>query len=97
MQQRLIDLTSARHKKFGHTIFHLEPNIKDSPGGLRDYQVACWLGLISELEKTGVWPAPENLLPERVSRGVRRGAGFSFGGAMLPALSPRPGLEWIDL
>ena len=63
LQQRLIDLTSARHNKYGHTIFHLEPNIKDCPGGLRDYQVACWLSLISELEKTGVWPAPENLLP----------------------------------
>ena len=58
LQQRLTDLTSARHKKYGHTIFHLEPNIKDYPGGLRDYQVACWLSLISELEKTGVWPAP---------------------------------------
>ena len=64
LQQRLIDLTSARHKKFGHTIFHLEPNIKDSPGGLRDYQVACWLNVISELEKTGIWPAPEHLLPD---------------------------------
>ena len=32
LQQRLIDLTSARHKKYGHTIFHLEPNIKDSSG-----------------------------------------------------------------
>ena len=53
LQQRLIDLTSARHTKYGHTIFHLEPNIKDCPGGLRDYQVACWLSLISELEKTG--------------------------------------------
>ena len=63
LQQRLTDLTSARHNKYGHTIFHLEPNIKDCPGGLRDYQVACWLSLISELEKTGVWPAPENLLP----------------------------------
>src|SRR4029077_9473749 len=62
LQQRLTDLTSARHNKYGHTIFHLEPNIKDYPGGLRDYQVACWLSLISELEKTGVWPAPENLL-----------------------------------
>jgi len=64
LQHRLIDLTSARHKKYGHTIFHLEPNIKDCPGGLRDYQVACWLSLISQLEKTGVWPAPESLLPE---------------------------------
>ena len=63
LQQRLTDLTSARHEKYGHTIFHLEPNIKDYPGGLRDYQVACWLSLISELEKTGVWPAPVNLLP----------------------------------
>ncbi len=63
LQQRLTDLTSARHNKYGHTIFHLEPNIKDCPGGLRDYQVACWLSLISELEKTGVWPAPESLLP----------------------------------
>jgi [protein-PII] uridylyltransferase len=63
LQQRLTDLTSARHNKYGHTIFHLEPNIKDYPGGLRDYQVACWLSLISELEKTGVWPAPETLLP----------------------------------
>jgi len=63
LQQRLIDLTAARHNKYGHTIFHLEPNIKDYPGGLRDYQVACWLSLISELEKTGVWPAPDSLLP----------------------------------
>ena len=37
LQQRLIDLTSARHTKYGHTIFHLEPNIKDCPGGLRDF------------------------------------------------------------
>src|SRR6266853_768290 len=64
LQQRLIDLTSARHNKYGHTIFHLEPNIKDSPGGLRDYQVAGWLSLISQLEKTGVWPDPESLLPD---------------------------------
>jgi [protein-PII] uridylyltransferase len=63
LQRRLTDLTSARHNKYGHTIFHLEPNIKDYPGGLRDYQVACWLSLISGLEKTGVWPAQENLLP----------------------------------
>lgn len=63
LQQRLIDLTSARHNKYGHTIFHLEPNIKDCPGGLRDYQVACWIDLISELEKSGVWRAPATLLP----------------------------------
>ena len=97
LQQRLTDLTSARHNKYGHTIFHLEPNIKDYPGGLRDYQVACWLSLISELEKTGVWPAPENLLPSAFRAGVQCRPRFSFGGSMFPALSPGPGLEWADL
>src|SRR5256884_364682 len=62
VMQRLVDLTRARHKKYGHTIFHLEPNIKDCPGGMRDYQVASWLTLVSELEKTGTWPT-ENVLP----------------------------------
>jgi len=63
LMQRLADLTRARHQKYGQTIFHLEPNIKDCPGGLRDYQVAYWLTLISELEKTRVWPKAENVLP----------------------------------
>jgi [protein-PII] uridylyltransferase len=76
LQQRLTDLTSARHNKYGHTIFHLEPNIKDYPGGLRDYQVACWLSLISELEKTGVWPEPENLLPSALRKDCRAALDF---------------------
>ena len=97
LQQRLIDLTSARHSKYGHTIFHLEPNIKEHPGGLRDYQVACWLNLISELEKTGVWPAPENLLPGAFREEC--GAALDFLSAVRCFLhyrqGPRP--EWIDL
>jgi [protein-PII] uridylyltransferase len=40
--QRLADLTRTRHAKFGETVFHLEPNVKDGPGGLRDYNVASW-------------------------------------------------------
>ena len=38
------DLTRARHAKYGDTIFHLEPNIKECPGGLRDAHVTRWLG-----------------------------------------------------
>ena len=63
LQRRLIELAWARHNKYGNTIFHLEPNIKECPGGLRDYQVASWLALISALEKTGHWPRSEALLP----------------------------------
>ncbi|MDE3197261.1 MAG: ACT domain-containing protein, partial [Acidobacteriota bacterium] len=32
-----------RHARFQDTIYHLEPNVKDSPGGLRDLQVLRWL------------------------------------------------------
>jgi [protein-PII] uridylyltransferase len=47
----LADLTQSRHAKHGNTIFHLEPNLKDAPGGLRDYNLACWLVGIAALEK----------------------------------------------
>jgi [protein-PII] uridylyltransferase len=40
---RLLELTQARHAKYGDTLFHLEPNIKDCPGGLRDAHVCAWL------------------------------------------------------
>ena len=36
-------LTRERHAKYGNTLFHLEPNIKDCPGGLRDAHVSEWL------------------------------------------------------
>ncbi|HJZ64728.1 MAG TPA: [protein-PII] uridylyltransferase [Candidatus Acidoferrum sp.] len=36
-------LTKERLTRYGNTIFHLEPNVKEAPGGLRDYQAAFWL------------------------------------------------------
>jgi [protein-PII] uridylyltransferase len=39
----LARLTLGRHAKYGDTLFHLEPNIKDCPGGLRDANVCVWL------------------------------------------------------
>ncbi len=36
-------LTKDRHTEFQDTIYHLEPNVKDAPGGLRDMQVLRWL------------------------------------------------------
>src|SRR5690242_16178963 len=36
-------LTRERLARYGDTIFHLEPNVKEAPGGLRDYQAAYWL------------------------------------------------------
>ena len=36
-------LTRDRYGKYGGTLFHLEPNIKDCPGGLRDTNVCSWV------------------------------------------------------
>jgi [protein-PII] uridylyltransferase len=54
--QGLAEVTRERHGRFGQTVFHLEPNLKETPGGLRDYNVACWLALISAMGKLGDWP-----------------------------------------
>jgi [protein-PII] uridylyltransferase len=40
---QLHKLTKDRLNRYGNTIFHLEPNVKEAPGGLRDYQAAIWL------------------------------------------------------
>ena len=63
LAQELTGLARSRHEKYGQTIFHLEPNIKDGPGGLRDYQVACWMAQIEEMGRSREWKDPEDLLP----------------------------------
>ncbi len=41
--RQLVNLADARRAKFQNTIYHLEPNVKETPGGLRDLQVVRWL------------------------------------------------------
>ena len=41
--RNLARLTRERHAKFGDTLYHLEPNVKETPGGLRDFQLVAWL------------------------------------------------------
>ena len=65
---RLAEITRDRHGKYGGTVFHLEPNVKETPGGLRDYNVACWLALISSMDKLRGWPDANSLLTEPVRR-----------------------------
>jgi len=54
--QGLAEVTRERHAKYGMTLYHLEPNVKDAPGGLRDCNVASWLALISAMDKLHEWP-----------------------------------------
>ena len=44
--RQLAGLAIARRAKFQNTIYHLEPNVKDTPGGLRDLQTVRWLATL---------------------------------------------------
>jgi [protein-PII] uridylyltransferase len=57
---------NQRHNKFDNTPYSLEPNCKESPGGLRDLQVILWVAKAAgfgntwaELAKTGLATAFE--------------------------------------
>jgi [protein-PII] uridylyltransferase len=38
----LVEMKRERHNRFGQTIFQLEPDLKDAPGGLRDAHWSDW-------------------------------------------------------
>ncbi len=58
--QKLGELARVRHAKYGNTIFHLEPNLKECPGGLRDFNLAPWFSLLFTLKETKQWPQPRS-------------------------------------
>lgn len=76
--QNLGEITRARHSKYGNTVFHLEPNVKDGPGGLRDYNVAYWLALISAMEKLRMWPDAKTLLAVSSRRALEEALDFQM-------------------
>jgi len=46
--RHLIRQTRERHEKFQNTVYHLEPNVKEAPGGLRDLHVIGWLAKLQD-------------------------------------------------
>jgi len=55
--RNLSHLARERHTKYADTFYHLEPDVKESPGGLRDYQLICWLRQLRESQAAE--PLPE--------------------------------------
>jgi [protein-PII] uridylyltransferase len=44
----LCRMARARHARFHNTIYRLEPDIKETPGGMRDLQTIHWLNCLRE-------------------------------------------------
>lgn len=59
----LIQKSRQRHQSFEDTLYHLEPNIKEGPGGLRDYHLACWVAQLQNVE-LGRVPSSGEFLPK---------------------------------
>jgi len=74
--QSFAEVTRARYEKFGNTVFHLEPNVKDTPGALRDCNLALWLSLLSSMEQLHDWPDPKSLLPALARKQFESGLDF---------------------
>ncbi|WP_047537764.1 [protein-PII] uridylyltransferase [Methylotenera versatilis] len=61
-----------RHAKFNDTTYNLEPNIKESPGGLRDLHMILWLAQSQNLGKNWASLARNNIISMPEVRQIKR-------------------------
>jgi len=57
LERYLVRMARSRHGKFQNSIYHMEPQLKEAPGGIRDLQLVSWLSTTNSL--------PEDLYPAR--------------------------------
>ena len=65
-----------RHRKFEDTPYALEPNCKESPGGLRDLQVVIWVASAAGLGKTWSVLAAKGLITPFEVKQLNRNEGL---------------------
>jgi len=71
-----MDEMRSRRERFGDSLYLLEPNLKESEGGLRDLQSALWLARV-RFKVAGITELLSRaLLPEREIREMRRARDF---------------------
>ena len=74
-QAKLLELRQ-RHHKFNDTPYALEPNCKESPGGLRDLQVILWMTKAAKLGDSFADLHKKGLLTKRESLEINRNLRF---------------------
>jgi [protein-PII] uridylyltransferase len=50
LQRKVADAVS-RHERYGHSFQLIEPNVKLSPGGMRDFHTLGWLGQVARQQR----------------------------------------------
>ncbi len=74
LTRNLARLARQRHARYAGTIHHLEPNVKESPGGLRDHQLVCWLAQLRQQDVGAqLEPAFRHLAQIRIFLHLRTG------------------------
>jgi [protein-PII] uridylyltransferase len=61
-----------RHDRFQEAAYNLEPNIKESPGGLRDLQTVLWLARAAGLGHSWAELAAQDIITAREAAGIKR-------------------------
>ena len=61
-----------RHLKYHDAAYNLEPNVKESPGGLRDLQTVIWIARASRLGRSWRELARNGLMTDAEARAVAR-------------------------
>jgi [protein-PII] uridylyltransferase len=67
-----------RHAAFANTVNLMEPNVKESPGGLRDYHTALWLGMACYGAKSVAQLVQQELLTPADQEEVEAALDFLF-------------------
>jgi len=75
--RNLLELTQTRHTLAGETIYHLEPDVKETPGGLRDLQLACWISQLTNMSAVRL-PQSEEFLPAEARHKLEPAKQFLF-------------------
>jgi [protein-PII] uridylyltransferase len=74
-----------RHTKFEDTPYALEPNCKESPGGLRDLQVILWIARAAGLGHSWDELARKGLATPLEARQIKRNEAYASQTARRPA------------
>jgi [protein-PII] uridylyltransferase len=67
-----VDEQRKRHDRFQEAAYNLEPNIKESPGGLRDLQTVLWLARAAGIGASWAELAREGVITPREAAGITR-------------------------